>query len=230
MGAKKSQAALRESEARYRLLADNITDIVICFNAAGEFVYVSPSSRTLLGYTPAALLGQAGFTFIHPEDLAAIQQLYAEVLAQPIPSAFVTCRFRHQEGHYLWLEFAIHIIRAEATGELLEIVVSARDVTTRKQAEDALRESEQRFRRLVEVAPVAILISDQAGQITLINNQAGMLFGYTDAELVGQPVEMLVPEAVRHVHVGNRAALYGCAAGASDGVRPGIVRLSQGWQ
>lgn len=206
LGRKQIQAALRESEARYRLLADNITDMVICYNAAGEFSYVSPSSRALLGYEPEALLGQSGFTLIHPDDLVALQQLYTDVLTQPVPAAFVTCRFRHQEGHYLWLEFAAHIIRSEATKEVLEIVVSARNITSRKQAEDALRESEQRFRRLVEVAPVAILISDQAGQITLINNQASLLFGYTEAELVGQPVEVLVPEAARHSHIGNRAA------------------------
>ena len=206
LGRKQIQAALSESEARYRLLADNITDMVICYNAAGEFTYVSPSSRTLLGYEPAALLEQPGFALVHPDDLAALQQLYADVLTQPIPSAFVTCRFRHREGHYLWLECAAHTIRAEATDEPLEIVVSARNITSRKQAEAALRESEQRFRRLVEVAPVAILISDQTGQITLLNNQASLLFGYTEAELVGQPVEVLMPEAVRHSHIGNRAA------------------------
>lgn len=69
----------------------------------------------------------------------------------------------------------------------------------------ALQASEDKFRQLLQAAPVAIVISDQAGQITLVNNQAEVLFGYQRAELLGQPIELLLPEAMRAAHVAKRA-------------------------
>lgn len=75
----------------------------------------------------------------------------------------------------------------------------------RKQLEAALRKSEEKFRLLVEAAPLAILISDCAGQITLVNHRAELLFGYPRTHLIGQSVDLLVPAAVRTRHADNRA-------------------------
>lgn len=68
-----------------------------------------------------------------------------------------------------------------------------------------LQASEDKFRQLLQAAPVAIILSDQVGQIMLVNNQAERLFGYQRAELLGQPIELLVPETARAAHVGKRA-------------------------
>lgn len=69
-----------------------------------------------------------------------------------------------------------------------------------------LQASEDKFRQLFQAAPIAIVLSTQAGQIMLVNNQAEILFGYQGTELLGQPIEILVPEAVRAAHRGKRAA------------------------
>ena len=180
--------------------------MVVRLNLAAEYLYVSPSSEALLGYTPAELVGQSGFNIIHPDDLATIQQVGRAAVENNTLFVPVAVRFRHKQGHYVWLEVSGQTIYSDKSGAPTELITSSRDVTERKQAEEALRESEEKFRRLVEVAPVAIIISDQTGQIMLANHEAGLIFGYPETELVGQPVEVLVPEAVRALHVNNRTA------------------------
>lgn len=222
---KRAEKALRAEEARYRLLAENVTDMVSLYNADLEIIYVSPSSQLLLGYEPQALIGHSAFAFVHPEDLGVLQQLYQTVVEQSIPVAAATCRIRHQAGHYLWIEFGARIIRSPETGVVQEFITSARDITQRKLAEAALRESEEKFRRLMEAAPVAIIITDQHGAITLVNDQAELLWGYQRAELLGQPIEILIDDALWERYVQQCTT---CAAEPSPWqMNNGLERLAK---
>ena len=201
---KLAQEATRASEARYRLLADNITDLVVRMNAEGEYLYVSPSSHALTGYEPAELLGQLRDDFIHPDDVLAIEETAQQAVEQRRDALHIAIRFRHKQGHYIWMETNSRLIYAPATKEIVEVITTSRDITERKQAEEAMRASEEKFRLLVGAAPIAIMITDQNGQITLANHQTSEIFGYLPAELLGQPVEMLVPTALRAAHVQHR--------------------------
>jgi|GEM_PF-1071950 len=200
---KRGEFALRESETRYRLLAENITDVIVRFTPEGIYLYASPSAKAVLGYEPEEAIGKSFFDFIHPDDIIEVLQSRQEEISQGtlIP---LTYRFRHAQGHYIWLEVVRQPIRSGDTGQLEEYIASARDVTTRKQAEEALRESEEKFRQLLDAAPVATIITDPMGRITLVNIQAEILFGYDRAELIGQTVEILVPEHARDKHIHNR--------------------------
>jgi PAS domain S-box-containing protein len=82
----------------------------------------------------------------------------------------------------------------------------ARDLAERRQSEEVLKRSEERFRNLVESAPDAVLIADEQGRIVLVNEQTEALFDYPRNELLGSPVETVLPERVRDRHVGHRAA------------------------
>ena len=101
------------------------------------------------------------------------------------------------------------------------------DITERKQAEAASAElaSEARFRELLESAPDAMVVADQRGRILLVNAQTERLFGYTVGELVGQVVEVLLPERFRHRHVGHRAG-YGATA-LPRAMGPGLSLFGQ---
>ncbi|MFN8487402.1 MAG: PAS domain S-box protein [Caldilineaceae bacterium] len=203
---KLAQEAIRASEERYRLLADNITDLVARGDADNRYVYVSPSCRALTGYEPAELIGQARFNFIHPDDIPLLIQLGEQAREQQRNYLTTTSRFRHKQGHYIWLETNIRLIYAEGTQQVVEIITSARDITERKRAEETLRLSEEKFRLLVAAAPIAIIITDQNGQITLVNHQASVIFDYQSTELLGQSIELLAPAAAKANHIQRRLA------------------------
>jgi len=375
-----SYEALLANDKLYRLLADNVTDWVTRMNPQGEYLYASPSTRLVLGYEPEELLGKLGHQFIHPDDYAMVQDAYHQALAAGSAMPLLTYRRRHKAGHYVWLETKSSAVCSPETGKVLEFVMSARDITERKRAEEALqakiaeertlqqslktlheitielttidqlddfyrrvielglerlgferlgllfydaeqglavgtygtnaqghvipehhiqldpssltnilqralvsperfafdakaalfdhgkcigrgwnaaavlwngqqnlgwlaadnavhqrplskplldililysstigtllarkqvevalRKSEEKFRLLVEAAPLAIIISDQTGQITLVNHCAEQLFGYLRADLLGQTIDLLVPIALRGQHAAKRA-------------------------
>ena len=146
-------ATLQESEARYRLLADHATDVVTRHALDGTFLYVSPAIRTLLGYEPEELLGRSVLELFHSEDAPRITQLVAEAIAQG-KTAMYTYRVRHKDGHYVWGETNSQPVRDAVTGEVQAIVAVARDITARKQVEEALRHSEERFRIALAHSPI----------------------------------------------------------------------------
>ncbi|MHC0062505.1 PAS domain S-box protein [Nostoc sp. UIC 10890] len=136
---KQAEAKLRESEARFRLLAENSTDIISRHTVDGILLYVSPACYTVLGYQPEELVGHPSNKLVHPDDLAEIARNYP--VNADLPDIYtITHRARHQDGRYIWLEATIRAIRDRQTQEILEMQASSRDITKRKQVDE-----EQRF-------------------------------------------------------------------------------------
>nr|WP_290223468.1 PAS domain S-box protein [Trichocoleus desertorum] len=131
---KQFEQALRESEQRFRLLAENSTDMISQHAPDGTFLYVSPACHSLLGYEPEELLGRSAYDFHHMDDLEAVRLIHDTILEMP-DTYSVSYRFRHQQGHYVWLESTAKTIRASGTQTIQEIQISSRDITDRKQAE-----------------------------------------------------------------------------------------------
>jgi PAS domain S-box-containing protein len=132
-----NMAHLSESESRFRLLAENSTDMISRHDTQGNYLYVSPSCRTLLGYEPEELVGHSAFEFIHPDDVPTIDQVRSNIIERPIDYTTLT-RVRRKNGDYIWLESTGHTIFDQKTGNALEIHAASRDVSERKQFEDAL--------------------------------------------------------------------------------------------
>ena len=136
---KQAEAKLRESEACFRLLAENSTDIISRHRVDGTLLYISPACYTVLGYQPEELVGHPSRELVHPDDLAEIAKNYP--VNADLPDIYtITHRARHKDGHYIWLETTIRAIRDRQTKDILEMQASSRDITERKQVE-----SEQRF-------------------------------------------------------------------------------------
>ncbi|MEY3870118.1 MAG: EAL domain-containing protein [Microcoleaceae cyanobacterium] len=159
------QQALGESEERYRLLAENINDLVCLHQPDGRYLYVSPSCEALLGYHYQELMGQDPYTFLHPDDRDRVTQetLTIALKSKPVgnPYAFshtnhdrvteeiaqeeltekplpITYRMRHKSGNYIWFETLTTPI-IDAQGEVVQLQTTSRDVTDRVLAQERLR-------------------------------------------------------------------------------------------
>ena len=155
----RSQSERQETEQRYRLMAENSTDVIARQNPDGQFLYASPACEVLLGYKPEELIGCYGRDLVHPLDLDTFNYSTAEVLSTTT-SLTLSYRIRHKDGHYIWFETTSRAFgdrnRQAADSQakrepIREIVSVSRDITERKLAEEDLRESEASIRAIYKV-------------------------------------------------------------------------------
>jgi PAS domain S-box-containing protein len=181
---KQAEKALYESESRFRLLAENSTDMISRHDIQGVYLYASPACRTLLGYEPEELIGHSAFEFIHPDDIPTVDQSRSNIINEPVVSTTVF-RVRCKNGQYIWLETSSHTIVDKETGMAVEIHAASRDIAARKQAEEALQESEERYRTVVSSAPVVTFITDEKGIFTLSEGKGLAKLGLQPGQVVG---------------------------------------------
>ena len=130
---REAEQAVRESEARYRVMADNSTDLIARTDAALQILYASPAIETILGYAPAEVIGKSVLAFINPEDHEVVR-LATEGLAWTGPMTFAYRALR-RGGTEVWLETTARAVLNPQTREVVEIVTVSRDVTERHHAE-----------------------------------------------------------------------------------------------
>lgn len=133
------QIALAESEAQFRLLAENSSDMISKHDTDGIFLYISPACKAILGYEPEELIGTSITQFIHPEDTSAILELLKSSTWGDI-NVTIPYRARHRNGEYIWLETTARLFFDKST-EKQEFQASSRNITERKQAEEALQQA-----------------------------------------------------------------------------------------
>lgn len=142
------QEALSESEAHFRLLAENASDMITRLNTSGQLFYISPACKTILGYKPEEMIGVKSFDLIHPEDHPQIRELFSQT---PGDAPYtITYRAKHKDGHYVWLETSARAILDHGTKEVIEIQAASRDITERKRAEEALQLAHNQLRDAYE--------------------------------------------------------------------------------
>ncbi len=132
-----ADAQLRSREVRYRLLAENMQDLVALHTPDGSYEWVSPSVTTLLGYTPEELVGTSPYTLFHPGDAVAIRDGSHRQALKNVDDANAVYRIRHREGHYVWFETLTKPILG-ADGSVVRLQTSSRDVTDRVEMEERL--------------------------------------------------------------------------------------------
>ncbi len=132
----RAETKLRESENRYKLLAENMHDLVCLQDLDGKYLYVSPSSELLLGYPPEELVGVSPFdNLFHPEDIEIIRDAaYARLLSGKISGIIIEHRMRDKKGEYCWFETMAQVVAAP-NGEILQLQTVSRDITKRKETE-----------------------------------------------------------------------------------------------
>ncbi|HKR66516.1 MAG TPA: EAL domain-containing protein [Thermoanaerobaculia bacterium] len=134
---KLAETALRESEARYRLMAENSTDLISRSTMRGQILYVSEAVRSLLGYDASQMVGHSIFEFIAEEDHHGVREVTERIETQRAPQTF-SYRAVRSDGTRIWFETTSRAIADPITGELTEIVAVSRDISERRRAEEQI--------------------------------------------------------------------------------------------
>lgn len=145
---KRLNARVRESEQGYRMLADYSHDVIVRLRPDGERLYVSPSARDILGWTPMEMLGSR-WDLVHPDDRERQLQVMREVITSGEPCTAIY-RVRHKDGHYVWIEAVTRTIPSR-DGASVDIIYTGRDISRRVAAEQALEASLRELERLARV-------------------------------------------------------------------------------
>ena len=171
-----------------------------------RFLYVNEGAVRQLGYSRAEFLAMTP-PDIKPEfDEQRFRELIAPLLRGDGNALSFTTLHRHKNGHDIPVELKVQLVTDENKPRFIAMV---RDITERRAAEATVAQGLKRFQDLFEFAPDAILMTKADGTIQQINRQAEALFGYPRQELVGQPVEVLIPESLRGGHVALRQGFVG---------------------
>jgi PAS domain S-box-containing protein len=190
--------ALAEREHHLRAVIDRAQDAFVAVDETGTIVDWNPRAVAIFGWARDAVIGRAAVTLLAPEGLRLdVQRTLERAFRTAAPPAFnrrIETVAVHRDGHELPVELSMSLVRFGPGWRLNAFV---RDLTTAKQ-------SEARFRALLESAPDAMVITDEAGVITLANQQAGRLFGYSNGEFVGMRVDALLPARLREAHAHHR--------------------------
>jgi len=186
-------ATLRESQEKFRALVETTSDWVWEVDAHGTYTYASPRVEALLGYAPAEIIGKTPFDLMPPEEAQRVAASFLSAMREAAPLEQVLNTNRHKNGRAVIMETSGTPI-FDARGVVVGYRGIDRDVTARRRVEDALRESESKFRQVSACAQDAIVILDQDGLITDWNAAAERMFGYPAADVIGRDLHaMLAP-------------------------------------
>jgi PAS domain S-box-containing protein len=190
--AERARLEAAQSEERYRRIVTTALEGVWTIDARGHTDYVNDRMAAMLGYAPEEMLGRRVSDFVDETDRAQAERNMV-ARRQGIPGK-LDYRFRRKDGSFLWAFLGVTPHRDDR-GRFIGALAMVTDITDRKLAEQALRESEERYRTLFDRSPVAIGIG-RAGRVRFANPACVELFGCSDAsEMIGVPwVEMLAPE------------------------------------
>ncbi|MDX9735238.1 MAG: PAS domain S-box protein [Thermoanaerobaculia bacterium] len=201
---RRAEDALRESEERYRLIAENTADTIAVLDLDLRFTYVSPSVFRLRGYTAEECLAQSLEQVLTPASLEQVRTRLAAELAReasggrdPSRPASLELEEYRRDGSTIWVEVTFSFLR-DAAHRPTGILAVTRDVTKRKRAELQLVESEQRYRRLAESSPENIIRYDADGRMVYVNANLARTVGFDFAARLGAVPEELQPGFPAH--------------------------------
>jgi diguanylate cyclase (GGDEF)-like protein/PAS domain S-box-containing protein len=193
--AREELAELQAVDERYRWFLAGSRDWLFEVGLDGRYRYASPNCATFSGYEPSDLVGKSIFDFLHPDDCSSVMAIVMTAVSGDRTMEF-SARYLTKDGRYRWFEGKGHP-RKRSTFDIRFVIV-AHDVTDRRAAEEAARESEARLLLHVEQTPVAVIRWDAEGKVVDWNPAAESIFGYTRDEVIGQDgIALLMPEAVR---------------------------------
>ncbi|MCB2211615.1 PAS domain S-box protein [bacterium] len=203
---KVAEDALRQSEEKYRILIENQTDLIVRVDPEGRFEFASPSYCELFGKTEEDLLGTKFIPFVHEDDREPTKQAFERSFHPPYKE-YMEQRAKTIRGWrwLAWLDTAI----LDNDKNVIAIIGVGRDITDRKMAEEALRDSEERYKGIFNSSPIGIFHYNRIGVIIDCNNRFIEIIGATKDVLVGMNMyerlndQVLLEEISNSLHTGT---------------------------
>ncbi|MFY9268634.1 MAG: EAL domain-containing protein, partial [Candidatus Manganitrophaceae bacterium] len=192
-------------------IIDHMMNALIVIDPDGTIQKVNPATCRLLGYEKEELLGR-------PIDMVFAD----DAPFKGIGSGLFENTYLAKDGRRIPVLISGSVLLDDA-GQIGGIISLAQDITERKNSEEALRAAEARFRGLLEIAPDAIVVVNADGGIAMMNEQAETMFGYAREEILGKPMEILLPERLREAHVEHRRRYNDLPRRRPMGSKPGLL-------
>jgi diguanylate cyclase (GGDEF)-like protein/PAS domain S-box-containing protein len=192
-----AEAALRDSEIRFRLLAENGSDVVSLHDLSGRVIYASPSCERIFGFSPDEMHRMGPFALVHPDDAERLRRHFDDLI-RGAPVTAISCRMLHKTGKHLWIEMMWRaVVNREA--KVVRLQASSRDITERKdyerQLEEARRKLQMNQESLIEANTRLAALATLDGLTGLKNRRAfeeRLIDELTRAKRSGRPVTLLL--------------------------------------
>lgn len=183
------EEAIRESEQRYRLLAENATDIILAMDVYLQIIYVNPSIQKALGYSVDEAISKTLEELLTPDSFHLLTETFKEEFTldaqrDPQRSRAMEVELIHKNGKTIWSEMILSLLR-DSENRPIGILGVARDITERKRTEEILIKSASEWRRTFDTMPDAVMLLDRNYKITRVNKAAARIIGLPFQEIVG---------------------------------------------
>ena len=174
--------ALRKSEDWFRSLIENADTVYAVVDAQGQTLYESPSLERVYGWKPEEIVGKSIFDLVHPDDIEAATNGFADLMRSPGKPISMDIRYRHKDGS--WRDIEVTGVNLLENDAIRGVVLTSHDTTERKRAAAALEASEARYHTLFDAAPVGIGVADMDGNVYATNLRMQEMMGYEPEEIV----------------------------------------------
>ncbi|MCG6971746.1 MAG: PAS domain S-box protein [Desulfobacterales bacterium] len=189
---KQAMNALQKGEERHRIYFENVSDVIFSIDPDFRIINISPSVERVLGYTPKEMIGKP-IQDLNVLDPDSLQKAFSDIMkvlsGKRIP--FSQYEFISKDGARKFGEVSLSPLTRN--GKVVAMVSVARDITERKSIEDALKQSKERYRIVLEANPDPVVVYDMEGKVIYFNKAFSNVFGWHLEECIGQKMDDFVP-------------------------------------
>lgn len=188
-GIRDAEDRIRKSEEKYRLITEGSNDVISILSRDFKIEFINESITRLLGYSTDDMIGKSHLAFVHPDDIKRIFDVIGNFRGNNGVEIIFETRIRHKNKDYLWFETKARKILFDKEMRLLLV---SRDITSRKLADEQIRDSEARYRIMLENASDMVFLLDEELHIEFINQDQSKVLGYLNTEILGKLIVDLI--------------------------------------
>jgi len=180
---KQIQQKINESEKRFRAIFDQAPFAIALIDTKGHILISNLGLSKMIGYSLEELSEMTFSDFTYPYDIDKDMKSFTDLMNRKINSYTMEKRYLHKNGAIVWVNISVSLL-SDANGNIIEVLGMAEDITERKNSEELLQESEERYRTFFENSMDGILLTSPNGKTVSANLAACKMFGYTENELI----------------------------------------------